>query len=68
MTTPFDCSALFPHYDSADAVVIENSVRIRLWKAGTHSHLNMDVDKIANFLESCRKQQNLGSCPHGASD
>jgi hypothetical protein len=54
---PFDCSDLFPHYEKADCVVIENSARIRLWQGGTHTHLDMDVDKIANFLDRCRVQQ-----------
>lgn len=61
---PFDCSALFPQYERADCVVIENSARIRLWQGGTHTHLNLDVDKIAQFLEDCRKQQGVGNSSH----
>ena len=57
MVVPQDCSELFPHYDSADFVVIENSARIRLWSGGTHTHLDMNVDKIAAFLDRCRSQQ-----------
>lgn len=57
MAEPFDCSELFPHYEKADCVVIENSARIRLWQGGTHSHIDMEVDKISMFLERCRSRQ-----------
>lgn len=57
MIRPFDCSDVFPDYDHADAVVIESSVRVRLWSGGTHSHLTIDADKVSNFLEKVRRQQ-----------
>jgi hypothetical protein len=65
----FDCSEVFPHYKRADCVVLGNSARIRLYFNETapdpetrilgekHFHLDMDVDKLANFLEQCRRQQ-----------
>jgi hypothetical protein len=53
----FDCSEVFPKVEHADCVVIGNSARIRLWEGHSHTHLVIDVDKISNFLERCRQQQ-----------
>lgn len=63
---PIDCSEVFPRTKRADFIVIGNSVRIRLWglvstkfnfEEGEHIHIDMDVNKIANFLEKIRREQ-----------
>ena len=52
----FDCSDLFPGYDSADASVKEDRVIVRVWSGGTYALIEMVTDKIASFLDECRRQ------------
>jgi hypothetical protein len=58
----FDCSDLFPEYAHAHCRVRSNTAYVQLWteqwtEKGFTVSIEMNVDKISNFLEQCRKHQ-----------
>jgi len=53
----FDCTGLFPAYDHAYCRIKGNIVHVQLFTETTQFQIEMNIDRIANFLERCRREQ-----------
>jgi len=53
----FDCSDLFPDFDHAHCRVDGDKASIQLWVRSESypSELRLNIDKISNFLDQCRR-------------
>jgi hypothetical protein len=61
MEQAFDCSDLFTATNiHAHCRVADNTATVQLITPEEELYLELNIDKISNFLEQCRKQQSGG--------